>query len=96
MSSASAIERAIQKKFCGQKVMRAEIGITLIISNEDLAEIIRIIKSLQKSGLSFDGISQTVKNKIRKTRKLSSWYVIMNFVSFNVREYGNWKRSIES
>ena len=40
--------------------------IALIISNEDLNEIVKVIKSLDNSGVMIDGVSQTVKNEIKK------------------------------
>ena len=46
--------------------MRAEKGITLIISNEDLDEILRILKSLGIFGVFIDGVSGTVNNEKRK------------------------------
>ena len=46
--------------------MRAEKGITLIISNEDLDEILRMLKSLGIFGAFIDGVSGTVNNEKRK------------------------------
>ena len=40
--------------------------ITLVIANEDLDEIIRIMKSIENSDVLIDGVSKTVKNKIKK------------------------------
>ena len=47
MVSASVLDGAIQRKICRQEVVRATKRITLIISNEDINDIIRIIKSLK-------------------------------------------------
>ena len=44
MASASGMDGAIQRKMCGRGVVRAEKGITLVISNKDLDETIKIIK----------------------------------------------------
>ena len=46
MASASPIDGTIQRKMRGGDVVRAGKGITLIISNEDMDGIIKIIKSL--------------------------------------------------
>ena len=35
---------------------------TLIISNEEMNDIIRIVKSLKQSGLLTKGVSETIKN----------------------------------
>ena len=66
MESASTIDGAIQRKMRGQGVARAGKGITLVISNDDMDDIISIIKSLENSGILIDGISETVKHKIKK------------------------------
>ena len=57
--------------------------IALIISNEDLNEIVKVIKSLDNSGVMIDGVSETVKNEIKKW---ISWYVVRNFKSFDIKE----------
>ena len=41
-------------------------GFTLSISNEDMGDIIKIINSLEKSGLLIYGVADTVKHKIQK------------------------------
>ena len=41
--------------------MKEEERFTLFILNEDMNEIIKIIKSLQDSGVLIDGVSETVK-----------------------------------
>ena len=35
----------------------------LIISNEEMEDIMKIVKSLQESGLSIRGVSETIKNE---------------------------------
>ena len=45
---------------------RAGKWITLAVPNEDMDDIIRIIKSLKNSGVFIDGVSETVKHKIKK------------------------------
>ena len=42
-ASGSAIHGAIQRKMCGQGVVRAVIGITLVISSRDTDDIMVII-----------------------------------------------------
>ena len=41
---------------------RAGKGFTLFIANEDINDIIKIIKSLENSNVLFDGITETVKH----------------------------------
>ena len=43
-------------------------GFTLFILNEDMNDIIKIIKSLEHSNVLIDGITETVKHKIKKSR----------------------------
>ena len=63
MASASALHGAIWRKMHGRGVVRARIGITLVITNEDMDDIIRIIKSLKYSAKLTDGVSEGVKTK---------------------------------
>ena len=38
---------------------------TLIISNDDMNDILKIVKSLEDSGLLLDGTTETVKNEVK-------------------------------
>ena len=49
----------------GVGVIRAVKGITLVISNKDMDDVIRIIKSLENLGVFIDGVSETVKHEIK-------------------------------
>ena len=59
-AAASAIDAAINKKTlgCGNHT-------TLIISNYDLNDLLEVIKSLSKNGILLDGITETVKMKLK-------------------------------
>ena len=46
--------------------MRAGKRFTLFISNEDMNDIIKFIKSLEDSGVVIDGVTETVKHEIKK------------------------------
>ena len=39
---------------------------TLIISNDEIEDIIRIVKSLEDSGLLLKGVTETVQNEIEQ------------------------------
>ena len=65
MTSTSAIDDAIQRKLCGNSVIREVKGIILVISNEDINDVIKIIKPLQNSGVVIDEFIKTVKNQIK-------------------------------
>ena len=76
--------------------------IALIISNEDLNEIVKVIKSLDNSGVMIDGVSQTVKNEIKKwilgmllgtskasilRKMLKYWKVLLINIKWNINCY---------
>ena len=41
---------------------------TLIISNDEIYDIIRIVKSLEDSGLLVKGITETVQNEVKEQK----------------------------
>ena len=41
---------------------------TLIISNNEMEEIIKIIKSLENSGLLLKGATETVQNEVKEQK----------------------------
>ena len=56
----SMADAAIQKKIYGS-------GTTaLIISNEEIEDILKVVKSLEESGLLIKGISEIIKNKAKE------------------------------
>ena len=58
----SAADAAIQKTIYGS-------GATaLIISNEEMEDIMKIVKSLEESGLLVKRISETIKNETKKQK----------------------------
>ena len=59
LAAISAIDVAIQIEILGS-------GTTaLIVSNQKLADIMKIFKSLEQSGLLVKGISETIKNETK-------------------------------
>ena len=57
-----------RRKISEKRPVIAEKGFTLFILNEDINDIIRIIKSLEDSSVLIDGVTETVKDetKIKK------------------------------
>ena len=55
----SAIDGSIQKKIHGS-------GVKLIIEQEDMKDIMKIIKALENSGILLKGVSKTIKNETKK------------------------------
>ena len=58
----SAIDGSRQKKIHGS-------GITFIIEEEDIQDIIKIIKELENSDILLKGVSKTIKNEIKEQRE---------------------------
>ena len=57
----SAIDGSIQKKIHGS-------GNKLIIEEEDIQDIIKIIKKLENSDILLEGVSKTIENEIKEQR----------------------------
>ena len=54
----TAIDGSIQKKIHGS-------GVKLIIEQEDMKDIMKIIKALKNSGILLKGVSKTIKNETK-------------------------------
>ena len=61
-ASASAADTTIQKKIFGSCVT------TLIIPNQEMKNIMKIIKFLEESGLLIKGASETIKNATKEQK----------------------------
>ena len=62
-AAASATHAAIYKKNLGSGG-----DTTLIISNDDMQDLIKIVKSLEDSGILLDGITETVNNEVKEQK----------------------------
>ena len=62
-AAASATDAAINKKILG-----SGNHTTLIISNDDMQDFLKIVKSLEDSGILLDGITETVKNLVKEQK----------------------------
>ena len=67
----------------GKGVVREEQMLTLFISNEDMNDIIKIIKPLEDLGVLIDGVTETAEHKIKKARRSISWSFVSTFSRFN-------------
>ena len=63
----SAIDGSIQKKIHGSGATKGA-GVKLIIEQEDMNDIMKIIKALEKSGILLKGVSKTIKNETKEQR----------------------------
>ena len=59
----------LTEKISGKWVVRAGKGLILFISNEDLNDIIKIIKSFDNLGILIDGAAETVKDEKKQEGK---------------------------
>ena len=57
----SAIDGSIQKKIHGS-------GVKLLIEQEDMKDIMKIIKALENSGILLKGVSKAIKNETKERR----------------------------
>ena len=57
-----AVDRNIQKKIHGS-------GIKLIIEQEDMNDIMKIIEAVENAGISFKGVSKTIENETKEQRR---------------------------
>ena len=62
-AAASAADAGIHKK-----ILASGHNTTLIISNDEIKDILKIVKSLEDSGLSLEGVSETIKNEAKKQK----------------------------
>ena len=71
-TAASAADPGIHKKVLGSGHHSSDSAshnnTLLIISNDEMKDIIEIVKSLEDSSLLPEGVSETVQNKARKQR----------------------------
>ena len=58
----SAADAGIHKKILGS------VTTTLIISNNEMEDIIKIVKSLKDSGLLLKGVNETIQNEIKEEK----------------------------
>ena len=73
-----------ERKLSGKEAVRAGKVLDLFISNEDMSDIIKILKLLEDSleGVLIDGVIETVKHEIKKARRRISWSFVSTFSPF--------------
>ena len=63
-AAARAADAGIHKKILGSGNMTA-----LIISNDEITDIIKIVKSYEDSGLLLKGVTETVQNEVKEQKE---------------------------
>ena len=64
-AAASAAESGIHKKILGSGNNN---NTTLIISNDEMDDILKIVKSLEDSGILLKGVSETIQHEAKEQR----------------------------
>ena len=69
-AAATATYAAIQKKLFGSscRLDLAPRMATIIISNEEINDVMKIVKSLEESGLLIKGFSEPIKNEVKEEK----------------------------
>ena len=67
-AAASAADAGIHKKILGSWHNHPS-STTLIISNDEMEDIIKIVKPLEDSGLLLKGVTETVKNEVKNKKQ---------------------------
>ena len=75
MAAASKTYAAIQKNILGPGT------VILVFSNEDLNDIMKIVKSLEESSLLIKGVSETIGNKKKQIKRRIFRY-FSSYISF--------------
>ena len=60
-AAASAADAGIHKKVLG-----SSHNTTLVITNDEIKDLLKIVKSLEDSGLLLDGVTETIKDEINE------------------------------
>ena len=86
----SAIDGSIQKKIHGS-------GVKLIIEQEDMNDIMKIIEALENSGILLKGVSKTIENETKEERRgFLSMLIGTLGASLSGNFFNWWKRYYES
>ena len=80
-AAASAADAGIHKKILGSRH-----NTTLIISNDEINDIAKVVKSLEDSSLLFKGVTETVQNEVKKQK---GWFFSMLLGTLYASVWGN-------
>ena len=67
-AAASAADAGIHKKILGSGNSSSSHNTVLIISTDEIGDIIKIVKSLEDSSLLLKGVTETVKNEVKEQK----------------------------
>ena len=89
-AAAPAIDARIQKKIQGSGTA------TVIISNEEINDIMKIVQALEYSNISLKGVTKTITSETKEQKRRVFKYVIRYFRGKFVRKFINWTRNCKS
>ena len=68
-AAASAIDAGIEKKIHGSGTT------TLIISNEEMNDIMKIVQALEDSNILLKGVTKIIKNETKEKRRIFKYFI---------------------
>ena len=71
------------RKISGKGAVKVGKGFTLLISNEDMNDMIKIIKSFEDLGALIDGVIETVKYEIKNQKRRFLGILLATFSHFS-------------
>ena len=51
-----------------KKILESDNNTTLIISNDEIEDLIKIVKSLEDSGLLLKGVTESIQNEVKEQK----------------------------
>ena len=54
---------------CIKKILGSSHNATLIISNDEMEDILKIVKSLEDSGILLEGVSETIEHEAKERKR---------------------------
>ena len=89
-AAASATDAAINKKILGSGTA------TLIISNDEMNDILKIIKSLEDFGVLLKGLNETIKNEVKEQKGGFISMLLDTLGAGLIRKYASRQRGYKS
>ena len=89
-AAASAADAGIHKKILGSG------NTTLIISNNEIEDIIKIVKSLEDSGLLLKGVTETIQNEVKEQKGGFISMLLGTLGASLLGKYFSWKSNKQS
>ena len=89
-AAASTIDAGIQKKIHGSGTT------TLIISNEEMNDIMKIVQALEDSNISLKGVTETIKNETKEQKERFLGMLLGTLGASLLRKHFRRKRNCKS